>query len=71
MRLIPVKLAGMIEHLTAANNLQRFEKTSETWRSVDCPKEVAAATWNARGVGICRTWPDDQCADAPPRRIDP
>ena len=43
MKLIPVRTAGMMEHLTAAVDFQRYEKATDSWRSIDCPKDTAQA----------------------------
>jgi hypothetical protein len=48
-RLVQVKLPGMIKHMTAAADFQKFSKQSDAWLSIDCPQPVAAAYLEAEG----------------------
>jgi hypothetical protein len=74
-RLIPIKLPGMMEQLTACATFQRYSKQSGAWYAVDCPPGVAAAylerdgLWKLRtlaGVVNCPTLrPDGTIVDQP------
>jgi hypothetical protein len=50
MRLVPIKIAGMREHMTAAADFRTYSAQEKDWRSVNCPKEIAEAYLEREGL---------------------
>jgi len=48
-RLVPVKAPHMMERFSRAVTFQRFDKRSQTWCPVDCPRNVAEAYLEREG----------------------
>lgn len=48
-RLIPLTIAHMRERFTRAIDFQRFDKRSDEWVSIDCPRQIAEMYFDREG----------------------